>query len=75
MIAGAKRLRKHVAARERVGKDELLDGEGSRDAALQKRGAHVLGRAEGAKGLGTQVFYSWPVKARSGSEDPTRTPN
>src|ERR1700712_3884450 len=53
LAAAGGRLRKDVAAGERVGKDELLNGEGSSDAALLERGAHVLGRAEGAKGLGT----------------------
>ena len=75
LAAAGRRFREDVAPCQCVGKDELLDGEGSRDAALQQRSAHVLGRAKGAKGLGTQVFNSWPLTARSGSEDPTRTPN
>ena len=60
LAAARGRLREDVASGERVRKDELLDGEGSRDAALRERSADVLGRAEGAKGLGTQVFNSWP---------------
>ena len=34
-----------VTSGERVGQDELLDGEGFRDATLRKRSADVLGRA------------------------------
>ena len=75
LAAARGRLGEDVAAGERVRKDELLDGEGCRDAALRERSTDVLGRAEGAKGLGTQVFNSWPVKARSGAEEPTRAPN
>ena len=56
LAAAGRRLCEDVPPCQRVGQDELLDGEGSRDAALRERSTHVLRRAEGAKGLGTQVF-------------------
>ena len=54
LAAARGRLGKDVASGQRVGQDELLDGEGFRDAALRERSADVLGRAQGAEGLRTQ---------------------
>ena len=54
LAAARGRLGKDVASGQRVGQDELLNGEGFRDAALRERSADVLGRAQGAEGLRTQ---------------------
>ena len=54
LAAARGRLGEDVASGQGVRKDELLDGEGFRDAALRERSADVLGRAKGAKGLRTQ---------------------